>query len=140
MQVVVLHKDTLKKKIVNMHDNMQNVDILNKNCFDMNFNELNENDFVYCDPPYLNTTATYNENGGWTEKDEEDLYSLCEELDKRNIKFGISNVFSNKGKKNEKLIKWCEDNNWNVYRFDKVSYSACGKGNSNATEVFICNY
>ena len=106
----------------------------------LNIDLLNSNDFVYLDPPYLNTTATYNENGGWTEKDEEDLYSLCEELDKRNIKFGMSNVFSNKGKKNEKLIKWCEDNNWNVYCFDKVSYSACGKGNSNATEVFICNY
>ena len=106
----------------------------------LNLDLLGLDDFVYLDPPYLNTTATYNENGGWTEDDENDLYALCEELDKRRIKFGMSNVFKNKGKENEKLIKWCSDKEWNVYTFDKFSYTACGKGNSNATEVFICNY
>lgn len=103
-------------------------------------NELKENDFVYLDPPYLNTTAVYNENGGWTEKDENDLYALCERLNEANIKFGLSNVFENKGNKNEKLINWCNENNWNVYIFDKFTYSACGKGNSNAKEVFVTNY
>lgn len=106
----------------------------------INIDLLTENDFVYLDPPYLNTTATYNENDGWAIKDEEDLYNFCEELNKKNIKFGLSNVFENKGNKNDKLIKWCEDNNWNVYVFNKFSYMACGKGNSNAKEVFITNY
>ena len=106
----------------------------------LNIDMLTENDFVYLDPPYLNTTATYNENNGWTEKDEDDLYDMCEKLNKKSVKFGLSNVFENKGVKNEKLIKWCEDNNWNVYAFDKFSYTACGKGNSNAKEVFITNY
>ena len=106
----------------------------------INIDLLTENDFVYLDPPYLNTTATYNENDGWTIKDEEDLYNFCEELNKKNIKFGLSNVFENKGNKNDKLIKWCEDNNWYVYVFNKFSYTACGKGNSNAKEVFITNY
>ncbi|WP_306306929.1 DNA adenine methylase [Helicobacter cinaedi] len=35
--------------------------------------KINENDFVYIDPPYLITCATYNENGGWDEQDEKDL-------------------------------------------------------------------
>lgn len=106
----------------------------------INIDLLDENDFVYLDPPYLNTTATYNENEGWNIIDENDLYELCESLNNKHIKFGLSNVFENKGVKNEKIIKWCEDNNWNIYSFDKVSYSACGKGNSNAKEVFITNY
>lgn len=106
----------------------------------LNIDLLNKNDFVYLDPPYLNTTATYNENEGWTIKDEKDLYRLCEELNNKEIKFGLSNVFENKGIKNEELIKWCEVNNWNVYTFDKHTYCACGKGNSNAKEVFITNY
>lgn len=106
----------------------------------LNIDNLGDNDFVYLDPPYLNTTATYNENNGWNEKDEDDLYNLCEELHSKGIKFGLSNVFENKGNKNDKLIKWCEDNNWNVYVFNKFSYTACGKGNSNAKEVFITNY
>ena len=28
----------------------------------------------------------------------------------------------------------------NIYTFDKFTYMACGKGNSNAKEVYICNY
>ncbi|GMO52376.1 MAG: hypothetical protein Ta2C_02800 [Candidatus Endomicrobiellum trichonymphae] len=34
---------------------------------------LTKNDFVYCDPPYLITRASYNEQNGWTDKDEKDL-------------------------------------------------------------------
>lgn len=117
-----------------------NVHILNKDFRDLKVEKLSINDFVYLDPPYLNTTATYNENGGWNVNDEEDLYSLCESLNGKGIRFGLSNVFENKGIKNDKLIKWCNDNNWNVYTFDKFSYMACGKGNSNAKEVFITNY
>lgn len=41
-----------------------NVSILNSDFRDVNINSLCSNDFVYLDPPYLNTTATYNENGG----------------------------------------------------------------------------
>lgn len=114
-------------------------------CFNKDFRELNikkvkENDFVYLDPPYLNTTATYTENGGWTEKDESDLLRLCESLESNNVKFGLSNVFKCKGKSNEHLVKWCEECNWKVYTFNKFTYMACGKGNADAQEVYICNY
>ena len=34
----------------------------------------------------------------------------------------------------------CQHDCWNVYTFDKFTYMACGKGNSNAKEVFITNY
>lgn len=117
-----------------------NVSIFNKDFRDLELENLSSNDFVYLDPPYLNTTATYNENNGWTELDEYELYELCEKLDRANIKFGMSNIFENKNIKNEKLINWCKNNNWNVYTFDKFTYMACGKGNSNAKEVFITNY
>lgn len=117
-----------------------NVIVQNGDFRTFNVEELNKDDFIYLDPPYLNTTAIYNENSGWTEKDENDLYDLCEKLHMKDIKFGISNVFENKGIKNQKLIDWCKENNWNIYFFDRVAYSACGKGNSNAKEVFISNY
>lgn len=117
-----------------------NVYIFNKNFKDLNIKNIKENDFIYLDPPYLNTTATYNENGGWTEEDENELYQLCENLTKYKIKFAMSNVFINKGITNEKLIEWCNKNNFNIYTFDKFTYMACGKGNSNAQEVLITNY
>ena len=120
--------------------NSDKVIITNKDFRDLKVSKLSKSDFVYIDPPYFNTTATYNENGGWTQQDEDDLYSMCEELNSDGIKFAISNVFENKGNKNTKLITWCEEMNWNVYTFDRFTYSACGKGNSNAKEVLITNY
>ena len=106
----------------------------------LNIDLLTTDDFIYLDPPYLNTTATYNENDNWNEKDENDLYKFCEELNNRGIKFGMSNVFLNKGKSNDKLKEWCEKNNWNVYTFNNFTYYACGKGDSEIVEVFIRNF
>ena len=62
--------------------------------------------FFYADPPYLITCATYNEQDGWTEKDEYDLLVYLEELDKKGIRFALSNVLESKGKKNVILADW----------------------------------
>lgn len=118
----------------------QNVKITNFDFRKIKVDKLNESDFIYLDPPYFNTTATYNENNGWSMQDDLDLFEICEQLSTRNIRFGMSNVFKCKGKENTHLIEWCEKCGWNVYTFDNFTYMACGKGNSEAKEVFICNY
>lgn len=103
---------------------------------------LGENDFVYVDPPYSNTLAIYNEKrafGGWTIESDYELFDILEDLDRKGVKWGMSNVFVNKGNINEHLIKWCEENNWYVHHLNKT-YSALGKGNANSDEVYICNY
>lgn len=106
-----------------------------------NPNVTNE-DYVYCDPPYLITCASYNENGGWGEKEEKELLSLMDSLNERNIRFGLSNVFQNKGKRNELLIEWCNKNNYTVHHLNH-SYSNCSyhaKDRESITdEVFITN-
>ena len=117
-----------------------NVKIFNKDFKTLKIDNLNQDDFVYLDPPYFNTTATYNENGGWNIEDENALYSMCEKLSEQGIKWGMSNIFENKGIINSKLIEWCNHNGLNTFTFDKFTYMACGKGNSNAQEVYICNY
>lgn len=114
--------------------------ISNKDFREFPVSNLSTKDFVYLDPPYFNTTATYNENGGWSEKDENDLYAFCESLNAKGVKFAMSNVFENKNIKNEKLISWVNKMGWNVYTFDGFTYMACGKGNSDAKEVLITNY
>lgn len=65
-----------------------------------------EKSFFYADPPYLVTCATYNEQGGWTEKDEKELLAYLEELDKRGVRFALSNVLESKGKRNVILADW----------------------------------
>lgn len=117
-----------------------NVKISSIDFKEMDISEFNSEDYIYLDPPYLNTTATYTENEGWNEEDESKLYEFCENLTKNNIRFGMSNVFENKGVVNQRIANWCRDNKLKVYVFDKFTYMACGKGNSNAKEVFITNY
>lgn len=72
--------------------------------------DFTDKSFFYADPPYLITCATYNEGAGWTEKDEYDLLSYLEELDRRGIRFALSNVLESKGKKNHILDDWIKKN------------------------------
>lgn len=121
-----------------------NVHLYSKDFRKLNISNLTNKDFVYFDPPYTNTTAVYNENrvgfDAWSEKDDYDLFAICEALDKQGVKWGLSNVFRNKGVENTHLIEWCKKNNWNVHYFEGFSYSSLGKGNANSIEVYISNY
>ncbi|MCI8536271.1 MAG: Dam family site-specific DNA-(adenine-N6)-methyltransferase [Hungatella sp.] len=72
----------------------------------VNLDEHTDKSFFYADPPYLITCASYNEQNGWTEKDEQDLLSYLEELDRRGIRFALSNVLESKGRKNVILDDW----------------------------------
>lgn len=96
--------------------------------------------FFYCDPPYYNTTAVYNENDGWTDKDEKDLYYCLDAQNYYGAKWALSTVLENKGKTNPILEKWLSENDYNIYSFDGHTYSACGKGNSHAKEILVTNY
>lgn len=106
---------------------------------------LDRDDFVYVDPPYLITCATYNENGGWSETDERDLHQFLDRLDYNGIKFALSNVMRSKGKENEILIAWV-NNNAHRYRAINLNYSYSNSNyqtkdkTSQSEEVLIVNY
>lgn len=109
--------------------------------------QLDDNDFVYVDPPYLITCATYNEQGGWNEESERDLLEFLDTLSENNIRFALSNVLRSKGKENHILLEWLDkNNNNNKYRAIPLNYSY---SNSNyqtkdkvsvSEEVLIVNY
>lgn len=98
-------------------------------------------DFIYADPPYLITTATYNENGGWTEKDEEDLYAYLDEADMKGIKFALSNVIVHNGEKNKLLEKWASKYHLHIlnYNYNNSNYQSKAK-QAETIEVLITNY
>ena len=83
-------------------------------CSDFNskvtLNWLKKADFVYIDPPYLITTATYNETNKWDNETEYNLLRLIDFFIEKNIKFVLSNVLEKKGKRNEPLYFWSESN------------------------------
>ena len=99
--------------------------------------------FFYADPPYLITCATYNEQAGWTENDEKDLLNYLEELDKRGIRFALSNVLESKGKKNVILSEWINQNKkFKVIplNYDYTNSNYHTKKDGITKEVLVVNY
>ena len=104
-----------------------------------------ENDFIYCDPPYLITNGSYNDgNRGfhdWGETEENDLYAYLDEANEQGIRFALSNVFEHKGIKNLKLQAWTKK--YKVHYLDS-NYSNCSyqlKDKKMPTiEALITNY
>lgn len=104
--------------------------------------DFEQDDFVYCDPPYTNTTAVYNENRltSWNKTDDMRLFSDLDELNNKGVKFALSNTFFGKnGNKNEHLIEWVLKNNYEI-NYINHNYAVFGKENKNNMEVLITNY
>lgn len=99
--------------------------------------------FFYADPPYLITCATYNEQAGWTENDEKDLLNYLEELDKKGIRFALSNVLESKGKKNVILSEWINQNKKFKaipLNYDYTNSNYHTKKDGITKEVLVVNY
>ncbi len=106
--------------------------------------QLTENDFVYADPPYLITCATYNEQGGWNEDLERELYLYLNELHAHHIRFALSNVLSSKGRVNTILQDWLANNDQYHclhlnYNYSNSSYHTTDR-TTGSDEVLIINY
>lgn len=135
---------TLQQKFISFVDALKNTNIMfiNKDYRELKINKLAKNDFVYCDPPYLITCASYNERGGWGKKDEIDLLNLLDKLHNNNIKFALSNVLESKGNSNDILKEWSQKyniHNLNV-KYGNANYQRKEKDDSTTKEVLITNY
>lgn len=124
--------------------NKINVKVSKEKFVDFDFSNLGENDFVYCDPPYLITTGSYNDgNRGikdWTLDDEKKLLNILDDLNSKGIKFALSNVLVANDKKNEILNEWSKK--YTVYiienTFNNSNYRR--KNKDDTIEVLITNY
>ncbi|WP_346927662.1 DNA adenine methylase [uncultured Arthrobacter sp.] len=99
---------------------------------------VSEGDLLYCDPPYLVTTASYNEAGGWAEKDEMRLLEYLDELD---LPWALSNVMEHQGQSNSLLKKFGEK--YAVQHLDmdysNASYQKKDR-TSRSDEVIVTNF
>lgn len=125
--------ETLKQKeIIFISLDFLNVDL----------SELGKEDFVYCDPPYLISSASYNDGNrgfkNWTEKEEKELLDI---LNAKNVKFALSNVLYHKGQENKILAEWSQK--YKIHYIDS-NYSNCNyqlKNKENKSiEVLVTNY
>jgi DNA adenine methylase len=122
----------------------QNAKFLKQSFETLDPDTLPKDSFIYADPPYLITVASYNENGGWNEQME---YKLLEYLDKctsRGIKFALSNVLEMNGKSNDILKKWVIKRGYKVhhlnYTYGNCNYHKTDKTKNQTDEVLITNY
>lgn len=140
-------KQNLDKFIIRLKE--RNI-ILTNVCFnDFDFTFLRNNDFVYCDPPYLITTGTYNDGKrgfkGWTENEEKQLLQKLDNLNNKNIKFALSNVLEHKGKSNDILKSWVASNsnykiNFIDFHYSNSNYQTLDRDKKASVEVLITNY
>lgn len=120
------YNQNTKKNIKRFVDKMNSINLkISKNKFiDFDFSKLEKDDFVYCDPPYLITTGSYNDgNRGvkdWTIEDEKELLQILDNLNSRRIKFALSNVLVANDKKNEILTEWSKK--YNVFIIGCVKF------------------
>ncbi|WP_051203931.1 DNA adenine methylase [Hugenholtzia roseola] len=143
--------DTMRTNLMQFVRKIQAINV-QFTCFDFaqfDFSHLTENDFVYCDPPYLISLGTYNDGKrgftGWNESQEYKLLAILENLHQRNIKFALSNVLEHKGKENEILKNWLTKNNYlkiNYLRADysNSNYQTLVREKNASIEVLITNY
>ena len=112
---------------------------------EFDFSNFGSDDFVYCDPPYLITTGTYNDGkrgfNGWSEKDDIDLMNLLDDLNTKNVKFAMSNVIYHMGNSNDRLIEWSKKY---MVSYIDADYSNCyytlKDKTTKTVEVLITNY
>lgn len=130
---------TLRQKFIDFHKRINEIDsvFLNIHFENFDFSQLGKEDLVYCDPPYFNSVATYNEQNGWTEEHEMELLSILDTLNKKGVRFALSN---NLKYDNPFLYEWKDK--YNVHYLNG-NYSNCNyqkKDKSQDIEVLITNY
>lgn len=132
--------DLAKRKFFAFADKVYANDKITFVCDDYSSLCIPENAFVYLDPPYLITTASYNK--GWNEDEEERLYDYLEKLDDAGIKWAMSNVLKNNGKENIKLSELIKQRKYRVHYLDNAYEHANfrRKNKGKTVEVLITNY
>ena len=112
---------------------------------DFDASQFSKGDFVYCDPPYLITTATYNESNndesGWDDDDERRLYAFLDSVNDAGVRFGLSNAVQTNGRINTILNDWM--GKYSVFhpdiRYSNANYHRKNKGCDTTIEVYVTN-
>ena len=125
-------------KIVHQAENCLHKMTLNWQFENKDFRDIilqaDENDFIYCDPPYAGRYVDY--YSGWTEKDENDLFEL---LKNTKAKFILSTWHHNDFRYNENIKKY--EKAFNVLTQEHFYFAGAKEKNRNSVvEALVLNY
>lgn len=121
----------------------KDVKFTNQDFKSFDFDSLTTEDFIYLDPPYLATDTTFYKSG-WSNENEIYLLDKLDNLNKRGVKFGLSNIIYYKNKTNKYLEEFVNSHdNLKLYSSELV-YSTNKVNDENkmdlAKELLIVNY
>ena len=136
---------SMRKNLITFVKRLQEIDVefMTGDFSFVSLDRLGSEDFIYCDPPYIISTGTYNDGKrgfkDWREEEERKLYEYLDRANERGIRFAVSNVIEHKGKVNESLYEWSKK-----YRVIDLNgdYSNASYNTSRDTsrEVLVVNY
>jgi DNA adenine methylase len=93
-----------------------------------------ENDMIYCDPPYFGRHVDY--YNGWTEDDEDNLFQLLSET---KAKFILSTWHHNDWRENEMITRYW--NKFNIITRDHFYHNGGSIENrKSVVEALVCNF
>lgn len=135
----------MRQNLVIFHQKIKNILFSSFNFQELDLSFLSCGDFVYADPPYRITTASYTDGKrgfeGWKLENDLKLFELLDKLDSQGVKFAMSNVAEHKGCENEELIQWMAKYIVHeiTYNYNNSNYQAKNK-NFTTREILITNY
>lgn len=137
--------ENMKENLIKFVSRLQseNVQFSQKDFSEISLDDFAPGDFIYCDPPYLITTGSYNDGNrgfkNWSAVKDQQLYGYLDEAHGRGIRFALSNVLEHKGKVNYTLQKWVEK--YITIDLDySYSNSSYNTSRGASKEVLIVNY
>jgi adenine-specific DNA-methyltransferase len=114
----------------------KNIQIQNQNFFDL-LDSIDQEHFVYMDPPYRLTTGSYNDGKrgfeNWDIESERKMFEFANKLTEKSIRFMLSYVSEHKGQINGELKKWVGNNGYKLVEVEQIP-------GIRRKEVLVMNY
>ncbi len=115
-----------------------NIDFLNRSFIDLKY-LIETNTFFYLDPPYRETTATYNDGKrgveGWSVAQEKELCKFMDKINVAGAKFMFSYILQSRDFHNYEVEDWAISQGYNIIPVNETQ----GRYNDRK-EVLITNY
>lgn len=104
----------------NVADTMGQLASIEHEVTQLDFREFNATQyaspFVYIDPPYSISAATYNRS--WQDSDDEALWSFLDQLTMSEVPWMMSNVLAHRGRRNDPLLDWATTRGYRLIDLD----------------------
>lgn len=90
----------MRENLLRMFEVIGDIRFMSQDFWNFDYHMLKAGDFLYADPPYLITCGSYNDGKrgfkGWSGEDDRKLFEILDDLNRRDIKFALSNVTRHK--------------------------------------------